>query len=314
MRYLVTALLSLVVLAGCAGSGPAWRVLPPGPEARSGAAGAALSGRVAVAGGLTAAGEPSARVDLYDPRRRRWIRLTDLPEGLDQAMVASRGGRLYVVGGYHATDTGLEASARAWVLFDRRWHPLPDLPEPRAAGAAAIVRNRIYVVGGQRAYGVGGLAADSLHLDLRTLRWTGFAGVKPARSDLGATALGGRIYAVGGRTAGPGTNVTAAAVYDPVTRAWTALPDAPTRRGGGAAAAAGRLVIAAGGDGPNGTLAPVDAFDPDKGEWRTLPRSPRPRTGAAVVGVGRVVYQALGAPAAGDPPSPALLSLRVPPD
>ena len=314
MRYLPAVLLSLAVLAGCSGSGPAWRVLPPASEARSGVAGAAVSGRVAVVGGLTASGDASPRVDLYDPRRRRWIRLPDLPQAVERPMAASRGGRLYVMGGYHEGPDGWEVSDRAWVLFDRRWHPLPDMPEPRAAAGAAIVRNRIYIVGGARALGAAGLASTSLHLDLRTLRWTAFAGVTPARRDLGATALGGRVYAVGGRTAGPASNVDAAEVYDPVARAWTRLPDLPSRRGGGGVTTAARLVVSGGGDGPSGALAQVDGFDPETGEWRSLPRSPRPRTGAAFVGIGRVVYQAAGAAEAGGPPSTTFLSLRVPQD
>jgi hypothetical protein len=143
VRYALAVLLSMAVLAGCGGSGPSWRVLPPVPDARTGVAGTAVSNRVAVVGGRDASGAPSARVDLYDTRRRRWLRLPDLPEGLDRATAASRGGRLYVMGGFHLTPRGLEASARGWVLFDRRWHPLPPMPEPRAAAAAAIVRNRI---------------------------------------------------------------------------------------------------------------------------------------------------------------------------
>lgn len=314
MRYALAVLVSLAVLAGCGGSGTSWRVLAPVPEARTGAAGAAVSNRVAVVGGLDAAGRASARVDLFDVRRRRWLRLPDLPEGLDRAMAASRGGRLYVMGGYREGERGWEASDRAWVLFDRRWHALPPMPEPRAAAGAAIVRNRIYVVGGARGVPPSQLAGPSLYLDLRTLRWSGFAGLTPARRDLGATALGGRVYAVGGRTGGPDANLARAEVYDPVKRAWSRLPDAPTRRGGGGVTTAARLVVSAGGDGPNGALAPVDAFDPRSGEWRALRQSPRPRTGATVVGVGRAVFQAGGAPEAGAPPNAALLSLRIPPD
>jgi non-specific serine/threonine protein kinase len=312
VRYLTVVLLCLAVLVGCSGSGPAWRVLAPAGEARTEVAGAAVSGRVAVVGGLTADGSPSARVDIYDTRRRRWIRLPDLPEARRSAMAASRGGRLYVVGGYGPGAGGTEASDRAWVLFDRRWHPLPPLPEPRAAGGAAIVRNRLYVAGGTRAAGGGALATTSLYLDLRTLRWRFFRGVSPAREHLGVTALGGRIYAVGGRTAGSDTNLRTAEVYDPVVRMWSPLPDAPTPRGGGGAATADRLVVSVGGESADGAIAAVDAYDPREGRWRSLPRSPRPRHGAAIVGVGRTVHQALGAPGSGFTVSPSLLALRVP--
>jgi non-specific serine/threonine protein kinase len=312
LRYPVAALLCTLLLAGCSEAEPAWRELPPAPEARTEVVGAALSGRVAVIGGLTADGRASARVDLYDPRRERWLRLPDLPEGLHHAMAASRAGRLYVVGGYRIRAGQWEATDRAWVLFDRRWRALPRLPQPRAAGGAAIVRNRIYVVGGTTARAAGNLAVDSLLLDLRTLRWQGFAGLSRPREHLGVTALGGRVYAIGGRTEGLETNTAAADAYDPRARRWSRLPDAPTRRGGNGATVAGGLAVALGGEGPEGTIRPVDAFDPGTGTWRSLPRSPRPRHGVAVVGLGRALYQGLGGPEPGLTVSPTLLSLRVP--
>jgi hypothetical protein len=278
VRYLLAALAAAVLLAGCSDGAPAWRMLESAPEARTEVAGAALAARVAAVGGLTADGRASARVDLYDPRRRRWIRLPDLPEARHHAMAVTRGGRLYVVGGYRPDERGGGPADTAWVLFDRRWRPLPRLPEPRAAGGAAIVRNKLYVVGGVRGRGASALATTSLYLDLRTLGWRAFRGLDPPREHLGVAALMGKVYAVGGRTGGLDANVATAEVYDTVARGWTRLPDAPTARGGNGAAAAGRQVVVIGGERPGGTIAPVEAFDPRSGTWRALPPSPRPRT------------------------------------
>lgn len=312
MRYLAAALVSLAVLAGCSDERAAWRELPSAPDARTEVVGAPLAGRVAVAGGLTADGSASARVDLYDPRRERWLRLPDLPEPLHHAMAVSRGDRLYVMGGYREAPDGRQASDRGWVLFDRRWHPLPPMPEPRAAGGAALVRNRVYLVGGVTAPGPGRLARSSLYLDLRTLRWSGFGPLPRPREHLGVASLGGRVYAVGGRTAGLETNVAAADVYDPIARRWSRLPDPPTRRGGNGTAVADRLVVAVGGEGPDGTIREVEAFDPSDGTWRRLPRSPVGRHGVGVVGIGRTVYQAMGGPKPGLTVSATLFALRVP--
>ena len=312
MRYLTAALASIVLLAGCSDSDPAWRLLDPAPEARTEVAGAALAGRVAVVGGLTADGAVSSRAELYEPRRRLWIRLPDLPAPRHHAMAASRGGRLYVVGGFGASFGSGEATDTAWVLFDRRWHPLPPMPEARAAGGAVIVRNRLYVVGGVGPGPARRLATVSMYLDLRTLRWSAFRGLETPREHLGVTALGGKVYAVGGRTAGLETNTHAAEAYDTVTRSWSTLPDAPTRRGGNGASRAAGLIVAVGGEGPGGTIGQVDAYDPGDNRWRSLPPSPSPRHGVAVVGIGRTVYQALGGPEPGLTVSPTLMALRVP--
>lgn len=311
VRPLVPALLAVALLAGCAGDdSPEWRDLADAPDARTEVAGAALGRRVAVAGGLTRDGRASARVDLWDTRRRRWIRVPDLPRPVHHAMAASRRDRLYVAGGYTREDGVDRVSGRAWVLYDRRWHGLPAMPVGRAAAGAAIVRNRLYVVGGVRP---GGLARASLFLDLRTLRWSEFRGLGQPREHLGVTALAGRVYAVGGRTAGLETNTAAAEAYDTVARRWDPLPDAPTRRGGNGATAVRGMVVALGGERPSGTIREVDAFDPAEGTWRSLPRSPRPRHGVGVVAIGRTVYQALGGPEPGLSVSPTLLGLRVPP-
>jgi hypothetical protein len=308
-RHPLIALLSLVLLAGCAESAPAWQELHDAPQARTEVVGAALEGRVVVAGGLTADGAASARVDLYDPKRERWLRLPDLPEAVHHAVAATRRDRLYVAGGYRRASTSDEISRRAWVLYDRRWHALPPLPEGRAAGGAAIVRNRFYVIGG---VGPAGLARSSLYLDLRTLRWSAFRGLPVPREHLGVTALHGRLYAVGGRTAGLDTNTSHADVYDTVARHWSRLPNAPTPRGGNAATAAAGRVVTMGGEQPDGTIREVDAYDPESGRWRSLPRSPKPRHGVGVVGIGRLVYQALGGPKPGLTVSRSLLALRVP--
>ena len=188
------------------------------------------------------------------------------------------------------------------------------MPEPRAAGGAVIVRNRLYVIGGVGPGPRRPLATSSMYLDLRTLRWSLFRGLPTPREHLGVTALGGWVYAIGGRTRGPETNTHAAEAYDTVRRAWATLPDAPTRRGGNGATRASGRVVAVGGEAREATIAPVDAYDPKTRTWRSLTPSPRPRHGSAVVGIGRTVYQALGGPEPGLTVSPILMGLRIPAD
>ena len=225
--YPVAALLCALLLTGCSDARPAWQALPPAPVARTEVVGAPLSGRVAVVGGLTADGRASARVDLYDPRRERWLRLPDLPEGLHHAMAASRAGRLYVVGGYRirggasgrpATGPGCSSTAAGG-----RCRGCPSRA-PRGARPSCATASTSSAGRPRRAPGTS--RADSLHLDLRTLRWQGFAGLARPREHLGVTALGGRIYAIGGRTAGLESNTAAADAYDPRRAALVA----PARR------------------------------------------------------------------------------------
>jgi hypothetical protein len=158
----------------------------------------------------------------------------------------------------------------------------------------------------------GRLARRAYALDLRTLRWRIIPGPSP-REHLGVAALGGRVYAVGGRTAGFDTNRATAERYDPRRRAWSTLPDMPTARGGTAAASAGGLVVSVGGEGDAGRTFPqAEAFDPATRRWRALAESPAPRHGLGVVGLRGRIYAALGGPVPGRSASADLLVLRVP--
>ena len=151
------------------------------------------------------------------------------------------------------------------------------MPEWRAAAGAAVVGNRLYVVGG---VAPGGLAQRTFVLDLRTRRWSRIVGPEP-REHLAVTALGGRVYALGGRLAGIDTNLRTLQVLDPRTRRWTRLPPIPHARGGTGVAAVGTELVSVGGEEPSGTIASVYAYDTRTRRWRRLPDLPTRATASA---------------------------------
>jgi N-acetylneuraminic acid mutarotase len=107
-------------------------------------------------------------------------------------------------------------------------------------------------------------------------------------------ALGGKVYAAGGRTAGIDTNLAVVEVYAPATRRWTRLRPVPSPRGGtGLAAAPGRL-FSVGGERPGGTIASVWVFDVATGRWQRLPDLPTPRHGLGVAVLDGRLYAVAG--------------------
>ena len=255
---------------------------------------AAILGReIAVVGGFLRNGRNTGRADAYSPARNRWRRLPDLPVTVDHAMAAGAAGRLYVVGGY---GPGSVALATASVFRQGRWAPLPPMPAPRAAAGAAIVRDKLYVVGGVEA--PGRLAQDAFAFDLDDRRWTVIRGPRP-REHLGAAALGGRVYAVAGRTAGLDSNLDVVEAFDPRSGRWRAVPPVPGRRGGTAAAAVAGRLVSAGGEEPGGTIAAVYAYSPVTRRWTRLPRMRTSRHGLGLVGWRGRVYALAGGPQPG---------------
>ncbi len=293
-------------VAAVAAAAAAWVSGSPLPEPRTEVAAAPLGNRIVVAGGFLASGANSRRVDVYDAARDTWTRGADLPVSVDHAAAASWRGRVVVLGGYGAD----RAPLRTAFLYDgRSWRRLPSLPEERAAAAAAATADgRVWVVGGRTR---SGLATRALSLDLRTLRWRTVPGPRP-REHLAATALGGRVYAVGGRLAGLDTNLGTVEAFDPRGGRWTRMPDLPDPRGGtGAAAIAGRIV-SVGGESPPGTNRTVWALRPGARAWTALPDLPTPRHGLGVVSLRGRVWVIGGGPQPGLTVSGAVESLPVP--
>jgi Kelch motif/Galactose oxidase, central domain len=301
-RFALAASLALVFAAPAAG-GSAWRTHAPVPVPRTEVAAASVAGRIAVVGGYLADGTTTARADLYDPRTDSWTQLPDLPRAVNHAMAAAARGRLYVVGGYAPSS----APRAAFVFYGGRWRALRPLPAPRAAAGAAIVGHRLYVVGG---IGPRGLAPNALVLDLRRNRWRFLRGPTP-REHLAVTALGGRVYALAGRTAGLDTNLGRVESFAPGARRWRTLPSVPEPRGGTGATALRGRVVSVGGEAPDGTTASVYALDVAARRWRRLADLPTPRHGLGVVALAGRVYALAGGPQPGLTVSGANESLAV---
>jgi len=282
MRAVLLALTVPLVAAA------AWQPRAPLPLARSEVAAATLGTRIAVVGGFTADGLSSSRVDLYQTTTDTWTRLPDLPVGVNHAAAANLGGRLVVVGGYGATRAG-------WVLGTRSWRALERLPAPRAAAGAAVVGGRLYVVGG---VGGRGLARNALEFDPRRNRWHLVVGPTP-REHLAVVVARGRIYAIGGRTAGFDANLSTVESWRPGERRWRREPSLPEARGGTGAAVVGPRIVSVGGEAPEGTIAAVYALDLRTGKWLRSADLPHPRHGLGVAAAGGFLYAIGGGPQPG---------------
>jgi non-specific serine/threonine protein kinase len=275
------------------------------PEPRTEVAAAVARGEIVVVGGFTADGGNSARADAYSIADNRWRRLPDLPVAVDHAAAASANGRVYVVGGYGRDRAPLDA---VFALENGSWRRLAALPDGRAAAAAAIAGGRLYVLGGidrRRS-----LARVAFALDLRTGRWSRLPGPSP-REHLAGAAVGTRVYALAGRSAGSDTNTALFEAYDLGTRRWTRLAPVPQARGGTGATYVNGRIVSIGGERPEGTIRSVYAYELRTKQWRRLADLPTPRHGLGVVAAGGRVYAVAGGPEPGLTVSGAVESLAV---
>lgn len=114
--------------------------------------------------------------------------------------------------------------------------------------------------------------------------------VDRSRGSAAAVVHDGKIYLIGGNVAGHESGaVPWFDEYDPQTRAWRELPDAPNARDHFSAVMVGDQLIAAAGrqtTQPNPASNPVlatDIFDFSLGQWRSGSPIPTPRAGVVTV-------------------------------
>jgi N-acetylneuraminic acid mutarotase len=174
---------------------------------------------------------------------------------------------------------------------------------PGSTGAAAVAsdgtwtsdtpsgfprREVTYVAVGSTMYLAGGLSPIQQAFDAVTHTWSTVAPLPESLDHIGAVALNGKVYYVGGLDGYPGPSFGNVYVYDPATNTVTSAAPLPSGRDRGAAGIAvyqDRIYLA-GGFHAGASVAFFDMYDPATNAWTSLPDLPerRDHVSAAVVG------------------------------
>lgn len=180
--------------------GADWQPLADKPTPVSQAQAAVLGEKIYVPGGEDAAGQPTARVEVYDPRAGRWQRAADLPAARSRYALATLEGRLYLFGGWD----GRAAQNTLWIYDPAAdsWQTGASLPAALMQAAAIPLEGRIYLLGGSD--GARPLADVRVYHPARDRAgeqpWEALPPMPAARSAMGAALLANQIYLVGGQT------------------------------------------------------------------------------------------------------------------
>ena len=276
--------------------GGVWSLAGAMPEARQEAGIAALGEAVYIVSGYGSDTVPSVLVQVYDTAANKWKQAAPIPQAMHHHGVAAVDGKIYVVGGFTGVFAKRNPIASVWQYDPAadRWEKRAPLPAPRGALAVAVLDGKIYALGGERFSAAKPDAyepvSDAAVYDPKSDAWEILPPLSYRRDHLVAGAIGGRIYAVGGRDR-PNYTLKNVEAYDPATRAWSERAPMPTGRSGGAAAVAVNRLYVFGGEGNAdntslGTFNQVEFYDPARDVWTRLAPMPLARhaIGAAVVG------------------------------
>ncbi len=200
-----------------------------------------------------------------------WTPMRPMPHPQAEAVCASVGGFIHVVGGRApAGSRNREWSDhidtdKHWVYdaASNRWRDLAPLPTPRNSTAGVVINGVLYVIGG-RTVRDGNTAAVEVYDPLAD-RWEKARPMPKAQGGLAAAALNGKIYVFGGEYFGSdGGGVFADAwEYDPRSDRWRAVAAMPRPRHGLGAVRIDDKIYVIGGAAKAGgaeTSAAVDAF------------------------------------------------------
>ena len=266
-------------------------MVSPAPAALTEVAAAPFAGRVWVAGGLQAGGQPSARVMRYDPASDTWEDGPPLPVPIHHGTLVAGDDGLYVIGGFTAAYGAgdLAPSDGVWRISeaDETWEAAPALPAPRGAGAATWDGRRLLFGGG---VGPAGVARDVWALE--DGEWRHVGSLSLARQHLAATSDGrGQAWFLGGRIVSLAENV---GIVDHVAGDVVTRLDASIEpRSGLGAFWSASGACAVGGETPGGTVATVECVDAG-GAVRDLPPLGVARHGVGAAVLDGVAYAMLG--------------------
>ncbi len=122
-----------------------WNPLQEKPTPVEGATAGIVGERIYVPGGMTADGQVTDKLEVFDPRRNSWEEKSNLPIRLSDYAMATFGGNLYLFGGWD----GFEQSDIALKYDPEKdeWSTLSRLSKPPASVVAVQIENKIVIIG-----------------------------------------------------------------------------------------------------------------------------------------------------------------------
>lgn len=172
------------------------------------------------------------------------------------------------------------------------------MPTPRMGAGAAVVDGRIFVIGGTNLASFLGTVEE---YDSAKDTWATRASMPTARAMLAIVAVGGKIYALGGRS---DKVLSVVEAYDVRTDRWTAVAPLPQPRWGLMAAEAAGKIFAIGGITGTGaarqSVSSVDVFDNATNAWTPGKQVPTSLQSAAIATHGGQIILAGGRAGAGN--------------
>lgn len=323
---MITAVLLALAGPGVASAQPwaPWKEMAPAPEGEEEVFGAVVGGKIYLMGGIKPLWKPLGLVLEYDPEANNWVKKNTMPELKHHVGTTALGDKIYLMGGFVYPEKGEPAwvpVASAWEYTPATdsWKKLAPLPGPRGALACAGLDGKVYCTGGVRlpAWSMrNGIRPgseieqpnDLIVYDPATNTWTTKSPMPTPRNHHVLVAVGGKLYAIGGRighayVSGWSVPVAANEEYDPATDRWLPRSPLPSPRSALAAAVVNEKIHILGGEEWRGYASIVhrthEVYDPKTNRWQASVPLRTPRHGFVAAAAGNRIFAISGANVSG---------------
>ena len=217
-----------------------------------------------------------------------WEGAAPAPLARLEAQGAVVDGKLYIFGGFYASDPTLATSrSDAYDPATNTWKRIADMPEPITHAPVVVDGETIYLLGGYVGDHPGGSTSHVWKYDTATDIWSEGPSLPEHRAAGGAAIVGRTIHYFGGAQRESGSNYTIdkgehwALDLDASNPVWGQRAPMPNPRNHVAGASIGGKVYAIGGqlrnDEANGNQNEVDVYDPAIDSWERAADLPAPR-------------------------------------
>ncbi|GAA41725.2 kelch-like protein 2/3 [Clonorchis sinensis] len=172
---------------------------------------------------------------------------------------------------------------------------IPNLPYKKSACVAVVLENCLYVLGGQTVEPTRSVEIyEQIHQ-----RWISGPEMQYARCHLGASVLGNKVYAIGGRDESS-RFASCEVLHHPPTK-WCPIAPMSCARSAPGVAALQNQIFVVGGVNENGEmLSTVECFNPDTNAWTMVAQMPSLKCALGVCGLEDRLYVVGGLDSSGN--------------
>lgn len=190
-----------------------------------------LNNKIYVIGGTPDDVSSTNKVEAYDPISDTWTEKQPIKVARWGHSSNVVDGKIYVMGGCELTGPAIP-SLEVYYPGEDKWEQIAGgMPEGRMGFGSCVVNGKIYVIGGCTEEPTGNTVLAKMDVyDPVTNTWTSLAPMPQARAYLSASAVGNKIYAVGGTKEAPWDGLTSIFEYDILTDTWRTKKELITGR------------------------------------------------------------------------------------